>query len=315
MKDDVRGAGWTADAETFHALTGSCHLRSHACFRANLGALRTNVARVVGAPPGYYEHPPYDGISIFMSLSRAVGRVDVGEGLCDMAVQSGDFVVGVPGAAGRMDSYRGGHWMHVVLSQEALRVAAETRVAEVWNFRRLHKVFHRDTTIRNLITKLVDGALATKVQEPLRIDTAALSLLEALAKFADACDRRQREVAPLDAPTLARIDDFMDAHLSEKVTLESLAGVAGMQRPRFIKAFRNSGGKAPYQHLLTKRLEAARASIMESSSSLTEIAFDCGFSSHQHMTGLFSERFGISPFDFRKQVERCEIVERRSVVP
>ena len=313
MTEQFSRADVHIETDAFRARHMSAQMRPHSTWRANLGGMGTNVARIMQAPPGYYEHPPYDGVSLYMALSRGVGKMDVGEGLFDISVQAGDFVVGVPGAGGQMDSYRGGHGMQIVLSPEALRVAAETRKAPIWDFRRLHTAFHRDRTILNLAKDLVRDGLSTRRPDPLHVDTLVLTLLEALAQFSETCDRRQREAAALDADTVAKVADFMEAHLSEEVTLEALADVAGMPRTRFIKAFRNAVGETPYQHLLRKRLEAARVSIMASSSSLAETAFACGFSSQQHLTGHFSSRFGITPSAFRKQVLNREIVERQSL--
>jgi len=56
-----------------------------------------------------------------------------------------------------------------------------------------------------------------------------------------------------------------------------LADVAGLQRTRFIKSFRNAIGETSYRYLLRIRLEAARLSIIATSLGLTETALDSGF--------------------------------------
>jgi AraC-like DNA-binding protein len=281
--------------------------------RTNLGSLRCAFISVEGASPGYYEHPPFDGVSVYLAKSRAVGQVDVGEGFFDMAVQAGDFLVGVPGSGAKHVSYRGGHGMQIILSARAMRVAAETRNAPVWDFRRLHAAFHQDRTIYDLAMEIARVCTPLRKPDPLHADTLVLTLLETLARFSYTCDRRHRETSPLDARIVATIDEYISEHLAEEITLEALAGLAEMPRTRFLKAFRNAVGKTPYQFLLLKRLEAVRAMVMDSNSSIADIAFACGFSSQQHLTGLFSSRFGISPSAFRKQVIGREIVEWRSL--
>ena len=313
MADELAYKISRADNGAFSSRHSSAQLRPFSTYRADLGALGTNVACVRRAPPGYYEHPPYDGISVYMALSRNVGRIDVGDGAFDMAAQAHEFVVGVPGSGGRMDSYRGGHGMQVVVSPKALGSAGEISNGEVWDLGRLHTTFHSNKKVSDLMAELARVCLAANTPDALIVDSLVLRLVNALKEFSDVCSRRGREAAPLDSRIVGRIVEFMDAHLAEQISLDTLAPLAGMPSIQFLRAFRNAVGETPYQHLLRRRLEAARLSLMTEESAIAEIAFACGFSSQQHLTGMFSGRFGISPAAFRKQVLSGEIIEHRSL--
>ena len=109
--------------------------------------------------------------------------------------------------------------------------------------------------------------------------------------------------APSDqicARTLALIDQYILDSLEDKIDLEKLANVAGMQVFAFSRAFKNATGRSPYQHVLNLRIAQARALVITSKLSLAEIAYRCGFSSQSHMTDAFTSRLGVSPGRIRK---------------
>lgn len=56
----------------------------------------------------------------------------------------------------------------------------------------------------------------------------------------------------------------------------------------------------PARYLQTIRLKAARRMLSDDEGkSVTEVAFDCGFSSSQHFATCFRKQFGVSPTDLR----------------
>lgn len=313
MHDQLTYEMSEADKDVFASRHSSAQLRPFSTYRTDLGTMGTNIACVRHAPPGYYEHPPYDGIAVYMTLSRNVGRIDVGDGAFDMAAHAYQFVVGVPGSGGKMDSYRGGHGMQVVVSPKALSHAGEMSNESVWDLRHLHTTFHSSKQVSDLMSELARVCFAANAPDALNVDSLVLRLVNALKEFSDVCSRHKREAAPLDSGIVGSLTEFMDAHLAEQISLESLAQLANMPSTQFLRAFRNAVGETPYQHLLRRRLEAARLSLITDESTIAEIAFACGFSSQQHLTGLFSERFGISPAAFRTQVLNGEIIEQRSL--
>jgi AraC family transcriptional regulator len=60
-------------------------------------------------------------------------------------------------------------------------------------------------------------------------------------------------------------------------------------------------GKSFRQILTELRVEAAAQRLRQGNRSLTEIAFDCGFSDQSHFSRVFSKMMGASPGDYRKR--------------
>jgi AraC family transcriptional regulator len=54
--------------------------------------------------------------------------------------------------------------------------------------------------------------------------------------------------------------------------------------------------------LLTLKLERVQELLKNPSMSLIDIALDCGFSSHSHMSRLFRKMVGVTPSAYRRSV-------------
>lgn len=278
-------------------------MNAFSTFAAGLGAFGTNVAVVRNAPPGEYTHPPYDGISVYMANSRLQGMVDLGEGFFEMSPQRLDFCVGIAGASGTMKSARGGHGVQVIVPQTALNAMAEEDTTFTSDFGFLHSGFQRYSPIAARMQRFSCFVSAADKPDPLRVDIELMELIESLYAFSGTQKRRLTEAAKLAPCELTLAIDMMEEGISESISVDEFARALGMTRGGFIKAFRNTTNSTPYQYLLRLRLERARMQLMESDLSIAEIAYACGFSSQQHLTNMFRQKFGIYPGKFRRQVK------------
>jgi len=103
----------------------------------------------------------------------------------------------------------------------------------------------------------------------------------------------------LDPRRLRRIADFIDAHLSEDLSVETLANEACLSPFHFARAFKAATGTAPHRYLTDRRIEHAKALIAEGRLPLVEIADVCGFSSQAHLTRWFKRIVGTTPGAYR----------------
>jgi AraC family transcriptional regulator len=99
--------------------------------------------------------------------------------------------------------------------------------------------------------------------------------------------------------TLRRCIALMDARLGGDLRLDELAREAGLSTSHFIRSFRESTGKTPYQFLLDRRVERAQTLMREPRTSLTEVAKSSGFANQHHMARIFRSVTGVTPSDYR----------------
>ncbi|MNG20122.1 Melibiose operon regulatory protein [compost metagenome] len=58
-------------------------------------------------------------------------------------------------------------------------------------------------------------------------------------------------------------------------------------------------GKSAQDYIQTKVIHVAKKLIFDDSKSISEIAYELGFSYPQHFTRLFKQKVGVSPKEFR----------------
>ena len=95
-----------------------------------------------------------------------------------------------------------------------------------------------------------------------------------------------------------RVLELMDAQSDRQLTLDVLAREAGLSLTHFARAFKESVGRAPHQHLMTLRLERARRLLEAPDAALSDVAARAGFADQSHFTRLFKRQFGITPGAF-----------------
>jgi AraC-like DNA-binding protein len=100
-------------------------------------------------------------------------------------------------------------------------------------------------------------------------------------------------------PALRRARDFLHAHLSEDVAIETLAEIAGISRFHLIRLFEREFGLPPHAYLLRLRLEAAKR-LLAASEAPAAIAAATGFVDQSHLSRRFKRSYGITPGQYAR---------------
>ncbi len=98
---------------------------------------------------------------------------------------------------------------------------------------------------------------------------------------------------------ITRLRDYVDAHLREPILVADLAKQAGQSPSHFAQSFLERTGQSPHKFVVTLRVERAAELLARSDSSLADIAYECGFASHQHMCTVLRRCMGTTPSRFR----------------
>ena len=103
----------------------------------------------------------------------------------------------------------------------------------------------------------------------------------------------------LEPQRLRRVKDFIDTHLGQDLTIETLANEASLSPFHFARAFKAATGMAPHSYLTDRRIEKAKSWISEGRP-LAEIAYLLGFSSQAYFTKWFKRLVGATPGAYRE---------------
>ncbi len=97
-----------------------------------------------------------------------------------------------------------------------------------------------------------------------------------------------------------RVLDYIEQHLSETLTVKTLAEVASFSPYHFSRIFRALVGESLYAFLRRVRLEKAADKLCHTGGdSVTQIAFDAGFASPAAFSKAFRQQHGMSPSEWR----------------
>jgi transcriptional regulator GlxA family with amidase domain len=98
---------------------------------------------------------------------------------------------------------------------------------------------------------------------------------------------------------LLRAKDRMDAASHEEWPVRRLARVSGVSEAHFARSFKEAFGVPPHRYLLTRRIERAAALLRDTDLTITEIAFQTGWSSLGTFGRTFRDVTGESPGELR----------------
>jgi len=92
-----------------------------------------------------------------------------------------------------------------------------------------------------------------------------------------------------------RLCNFIESHISEKISLDTLSSMAGLSPHHFARAFQQSLGMPPHRYLLRRRLEHVEKMLRDTQLPLSHIALAVGFSDQSHLNRHFRRLTGMSP--------------------
>lgn len=87
----------------------------------------------------------------------------------------------------------------------------------------------------------------------------------------------------------------------EKITIETLMQIAHMSRTSYIKKFKEICRMSPAAYITKTRIESAAVMLLNTSLSVSEIAYKTGFYDASHLSKTFERFYQVSPILFREK--------------
>ncbi|MBI3721195.1 MAG: helix-turn-helix transcriptional regulator, partial [Fimbriimonas ginsengisoli] len=133
----------------------------------------------------------------------------------------------------------------------------------------------------------------------------SLQSAEAVAEVAGAlvskvADAILRPRAGPSARLMDRAMALVERHYARDLRDQAVAEQLGLSTSHFRYLFREATGQPFHQYVTALRLEKARRLLIESAQPVSEIAGAVGFGGLSHFSRAFSQRFSISPANFRR---------------
>ena len=122
----------------------------------------------------------------------------------------------------------------------------------------------------------------------------------------------EKEVQPIEIPVeepqkkentfIIKLRDFIEQNMSDsELGVEAIGAEFNLSRVQLYRKVKALTGQSPVELLRTARLHKARRLLQQTSKSISEIAYEVGFTAPAYFTKCFREEFGTSPTDFISQ--------------
>jgi AraC-like DNA-binding protein len=96
--------------------------------------------------------------------------------------------------------------------------------------------------------------------------------------------------------------DYIKENPTEDLSLGRVADIAGFSEVYFHNCFKASTGQTLHAYVEMQRIKMAANMLVSSDRTLTEIAYECGFSSQSYFSYAFKRRMGVTPREYAKRI-------------
>lgn len=94
--------------------------------------------------------------------------------------------------------------------------------------------------------------------------------------------------------------DYINAHLTENLSLDDLASYSGFSKYHFSRLFKQFSNCCPYDYINKKRILCSEALLINPDFSITDVAMKSGFNSLSTFNRVFKNIKNCTPSEFKK---------------
>lgn len=160
--------------------------------------------------------------------------------------------------------------------------------------------FDNDTEVTDLINKLIrvcsSGDIAKNIYADLNLKELLIRLVQSqhllqVSTEADANSNHTR---------LHFILNYIHEQLVNKIEVNTLCRKAYMGRNQFFKWFKEQFGVTPLDYINRERIKLSKQLLSNKNSSISEVAYECGFTDVNYFIRLFKKTEGITPGAYKE---------------
>ena len=187
--------------------------------------------------------------------------------------------------------------LHLHLRRELMtRIAQEVIGNDPTRLVLAERVGFQDPVLAQIGFALRDELARQNPAGRLYAETAAQMLaVHLLSRYSSVGGAVRVPTQGLTRHQMGRVSDFIQAHLSQDLSLEILARQIGLSPYHFARLFRQTTGESPHQYVLRRRVEWAERLLEETDMPLADVALECGFANQSHLTQVFKRYRGLTP--------------------
>ena len=149
-----------------------------------------------------------------------------------------------------------------------------------------------------IVDRLAQACLTLATRE-LRVGDASAAAYAAVMAIHDGAFGGVATVDIARPTPILRAEAYVEQHLSDDLSVDRLARVAGLSRAHFVRLFSASVGTAPSAYVWQRRIGQAERLLLATDSTIDAIALSCGFADGNYFAKAFRRANGTTPTEYR----------------
>ena len=137
-------------------------------------------------------------------------------------------------------------------------------------------------------------------------------ILYELSKYDDARELSSSAFAKVsiesDSRRVLKVKNHIVTHITDDLRLEDLSSMIGMTPSAFSRFFKLHTGKNLSEYIVDIRLGNAARRLIDTTDTVSEICYCCGFNTLSNFNRLFRKRKGCSPTEFREKYCKTKVI-------
>lgn len=109
---------------------------------------------------------------------------------------------------------------------------------------------------------------------------------------------------PITSRRIQKLKDYIDTHYQEEIRMVSLAAMVNMTPNALSRFFRQKTNRSISNYINEVRIGRATSLLADSTQSVVEISYKCGFNTISNFNRTFKQVKGITPTEFRESYKK-----------
>jgi AraC-like DNA-binding protein len=164
------------------------------------------------------------------------------------------------------------------------------------------RTFRASPRIADCCRKILDEHLAPGPLATVVVRAALYEMLAQVVRDYEAAIHLAS--AAVLSPAIRQALQWMDLHLCEDYSVDEVAAAVHLKPSWFHERFVAETGFSPAEYRTRQRIVRAKQLLRSPDVSVTNIAFDLGFSTSQYFATVFKNQVGLSPRQYRQRSQQ-----------
>ena len=120
----------------------------------------------------------------------------------------------------------------------------------------------------------------------------------ALKKYSE---ENKNEYSNVDFNNFNEVNIYIENHIQQKFCLDELSRIVNINKYGFAKKFKAITGMSPINYILMRKVFSSKK-LIDSTTNLTDIAYQYNFTDMSHYSKTFKRFIGISPKEYKESI-------------